>query len=262
MNYENFAKQLALKVGKIIRENFTLDMKKDWKLDQSVLTATDMEVNELVIKEIRKKFPDHNIQGEEKSDMGRESEYLWVLDPIDGTLCFSHGSPTFTFLLALVKDGQGILGLAYDPMLDRMFFAEKGKGAFLNDEAIKVSEIDSMEKSAVINIEAFEGAKYSVWDLCKNLDDRGANICIMMSLGYSGGLVACGEFAAAVFPNNTSHDVAALKIIVEEAGGKVTDMFGNEQRYDEPINGAIISNGRVHDEIVKTIKDLGIKDKK
>ena len=260
-NYEQFAKDLALKAGKIIKDNFSLGMEKEMKGDQTFLTIADTRVNDLVIEEVKKAYPDHNIQGEEQSDMGRDSEYLWVCDPVDGTIMFSHGCPTFAFSLVLVKDGTSIVGVVYDPMSDRLFYAEKDKGTILNGKKTHVSDDGKLEKSALMDIEAFARAQYDLWGLCQALDDRGANALIMGSIVYSGVLVACGEFAASVFPGYTNHDIAALKVIVEEAGGKVTDLFGNEQRYDQKINGAIVSNGKIHNEIVKIVKELGIEKK-
>jgi len=123
----NFAKNLAYKAGKIMRDNFSLGMKKQWKKDGTPLTKTDKIVNELVINEISKKFPAHSILGDERKLMKKSSSFTWVCDLIDGTIPFSHGCPIFTFSLALVKDGKSILGvLFYDVMLDRLFWAGRG----------------------------------------------------------------------------------------------------------------------------------------
>lgn len=258
MTYEALAKELAQKAGDIIRKNFQLGMKKEWKADNSPVTATDIEVNKLVIEEVKKHFPGHDIKGEEESSLENNSEYLWVCDPVDGTYPFSHGLPNFAFSLALVKDGEPILGIANDPILNRVYFAEKGKGAFLNDEKIHVSDLDNLN-GGIIDAVNFKAAKYQMWDIYNTLANKGSRLFKLGSIVYAGVLVACGEFTATIFTHVGCHDIAALKIIVEEAGGKVTDLFGKEQRYDREIKGAIISNGKVHDELVTLVgESLGI----
>src|SRR3989338_6753886 len=103
-SYKTFAINLAQKAGKIIRENFKANVKKEWKADGTPVTAIDLAVNKLVIESVQKEYPTHSILAEEESAMQEGSEYVWVCDPIDGTYPFSHGIPNFAFSLALVKD--------------------------------------------------------------------------------------------------------------------------------------------------------------
>ena len=111
MTYEEFAKQLAQKAGEIMKNNFSHGMKKELKRDKSPVTTTDIAINKLVISEVKKYFPDHDVKGEEESSFENNSEYVWVCDPVDGTYPFSHGLPVFTFSLALVKNGKPVLGV-------------------------------------------------------------------------------------------------------------------------------------------------------
>ena len=256
MDKLEFAKDLALEAGKIMKANFTLNMEKQWKEDASPLTVADTTINRLVIDKVRAEYPDHNVKGEEESALGNESSYLWVCDPVDGTIAFSHGLPISTFSLALVQDGISQLGVVYDPFMDRMFSAEKGKGSFLNNEAIKVSElgITSLNKSAMA-IENFARAKYDLIETERFLTEKNVKLMKLCSIVYPTVLVANGEFIGTIFPHDTAHDAAAIKIIVEEAGGKVTDLFGNDQRYDQPIKGFIASNSKIHEELVKIVAD-------
>lgn len=255
MEYKDFAIDIAYKAGEIMRQNFQLGMKKEWKSDNSPVTETDMAINNLVIEEINKNFPDHNINAEEKSDNNRISDYLWVCDPIDGTMPFTNGIPIFTFSLALVKNGEPILGVIYDPILNRLFFAEKNQGAFLNNQPIKVSEKQTLEKST-IDIVNFDNASWQIWELAEWLSKKWAIVYKLNCITYPSALVACGEFDATIFPHHTAHDIAAVKIIVEEAGGKVTDLFGNKQRYDKPIKGAIVSNDKIHGLLLEEISKI------
>ncbi len=248
MDYKDFALDLAKKAGGVIRSNFSLDVKKEWKADNTPVTETDTSINKMVIAAVEESFPDHGVLGEEESRSVTNAEYLWVCDPVDGTMPFSHGIPTCVFSLALVKDGKPILGVVYDPFIDRLFYAEIGKGAFLNGKSIKV------------NTENLNGNGVIGWPSRLNVFQELPNVKILnlWCVVYEGMLVAAGELVAAYYPHLNSWDVAALKVIVEEAGGKVTDKHGNEQRYDGKVKGAVISNGLVHDQLVNLVKEKGI----
>jgi fructose-1,6-bisphosphatase/inositol monophosphatase family enzyme len=139
--------------------------------------------------------------------------------------------------------------------MDRMFYAEKGKGAFLNGKKIKVSEQSELTNS-VMEVGWSNNAKFKLDKLLSELKARNVKTIGLGSSIYSGTLVASGETAATIFGFKTAHDIASLKIIVEEAGGKVTDMYGNEQRYDREINGAIVSNKVIHKQLLELIKKL------
>jgi len=255
MEYKEFGIDFARRAGEIIKRNFGLGMQRQWKSDNTPVTETDLLINRMLIEEVQKYFPDHDIKGEEEKSLVNNSNYIWVCDPVDGTIPFSHGIPLCTFSLALVEDGTPIVGIVYDPFMDRLFFAEKGGGAFLNGQKIAVSDQATL-RSSVINSEPFHTAKYDITAILALLEERGAHATRFASFVYPGVLVAAGEFLADIFPHVTAHDVAALKVIVEEAGGKVTDLFGQEQRYDADIEGAIVSNGLIHDELVLLISAI------
>ncbi len=254
MEYKTFALELAKEAGRIIKTNFSLGMKKEWKADNTPLTETDLKINQLVIDSVKKEFPGHSIIAEEGSDFSEKSEYVWVCDPVDGTIPFSHGIPTCVFSLALVRKGKSILGVIYDPFLDRMFFAEKNKGAFLNGEKISVSRAISLQNT-LVGVESWKDDKANILKAAEIVLNKGAKITSLNSIVYMDMLVANGEFAATLFPGTKPHDSAATKIVVEEAGGKVTDLYGNEQRYDRDIKGHIASNGILHQELVDIVKE-------
>lgn len=138
------------------------------------------------------------------------------------------------------------MGVIYDPFMDRMFFAERGRGATLNGKKIKVNKL-GMQKGAIVGWSNLDMAKF------KKAFPTIAAVCLWC-ICYEGMLVACGELNAAYYNYFNAHDAAALKVIVEEAGGKVTDRNGKEQRYDGKINGALITNGVVHRDLLNVIK--------
>lgn len=238
---------IAKQAGDIMRNNFTLGMKKEWKADSTPLTVTDTTINAMVIAEIAKYFPDEGIIGEEQS-AEKHGDYVWVVDPVDGTAPFSHGIPTFMFSLARTHKGSPILGVMYDPIMDRLLHAEIGKGSWFRGKQIKVSEMTSFRQS-MINLDTD-----TIPQLRKLLTDLDAWCYTFNSAMYAGMMVAMGEFVAEVYAYDKPWDGAAMKIIIEEAGGKVTDLNGNEQRYDTTINGCVATNGLLHDKLIAYIR--------
>lgn len=250
-----FAKTLAKEAGAIMRQYFGFDLKHEWKSDNTPLTEADTSINSLVIQRITENFSGDGVYGEEES-FTTGSERLWVCDPVDGTMAFSHGLQISTFSLALVVDGVPMVGVIYDPFMDRMFYAQKNGGSFCNDSPIHVS--DQTMQNAFINLEAFPSpsGKKGIVDLDASalLRSKGAHTTCLWSAIITFALVAAGQYTAALFNISHIHDAAAAKVIIEEAGGKATDLFGNDQRYDRPTNGFIASNGVIHDELVRLFK--------
>lgn len=258
-DYTSFAKELAYKAGGIMRKNFSLGMKKTFKKgDNSPFTVSDTVINRMVIEAIVKEFPRHSVMGEEESNKTK-NEYVWLCDPIDGTIPFSLGIPISTFSLALVQNGVPILGIIYDPFMDRLFVGEKGKGAILNNKRMVVSKNNTIRSQTLY----MGWWKYSTYDLLlvrRELNKKGCKIMDFCSFAYAGALLAAGEFSAVIFGDRYPWDGAAIKVIVEEAGGKCTDLAGNEQRYDREINGFIASNGSVHEELLAFVKQFAVKN--
>ncbi|HLL60545.1 MAG TPA: inositol monophosphatase family protein [Candidatus Nitrosocosmicus sp.] len=250
MDPKSFAIDIATQAGDIMRNNFTIGMAKQWKADETPVTATDKAINKLVIDSVTKNFPGYAVIGEEES-LDSDAEYKWICDPVDGTVPFSYGYPTFVFALSLTQNGEVILGVLYDVMMDRMAVAEKGKGAFLNNKQIFVSK-NANFMHAMVNTDV----EYPLAHIRELLNKKGAWTPNLFSAQYAGLLVAMGEFVGEIFEFKYPWDGAAVKIIVEEAGGKVTDLNGNDQRYDQPINGYIASNGLLHDELVKLVNEI------
>lgn len=257
-DYKTFAIGLAEKASVIMRRNFIVTMEKMEKEDMSLVTKSDIEINRLVIDSIMKRFPTHSILGEEESHL-IESEFVWVCDPIDGTHQFAHGIPLSTFELALTQNGIPILGVVCDPFMKRMFFAQKGQGAFMNNKTIGISQTKKLGRSVVIT-EMSQRFLYNIDSLLPELSKKGSKTFKLGCFSYGGMLVAGGQFTAAVFGHTSAWDVAGVKIIIEEAGGKCTDFQGNDQRYDQKINGFVASNGLVHDELISLLAKFAVKN--
>ncbi len=238
----------------MIKANFALSMEKEWKEDNSPLTATDTVINNMVINAVKEAYPEYGLITEEGGGNYLGQEYAWVCDPVDGTIPFSHGVPTCTFMLALTKNGESILGVVYDPFADHMYYAAKGEGAFMDGNKIKVSNTKSLDKS-VVGLVMWREAKFQLTKMLPNLLDKGVIDFRIPSIGYLDMLVANGEFVAAIHPGAYSWDSAAPKIIVEEAGGKFTDLLGKNSDYTKEVDGHLASNGVLHEELLQMIRE-------
>jgi myo-inositol-1(or 4)-monophosphatase len=263
MSYEAelaFAKDMARQAGDVMRQYFrSKDIDTTWKSDATPVTAADTAINQLVIQAVKKSFPDHGVLGEENS-YEPERPMVWVVDPVDGTSPFSLGIPASTFLLALVnrKDGQPVVGVIYDPYLDELYTAIRGEGAFLNGTLLKVSSQSSLEKSYIAiygPAVSTQSINYSPGKVIDELNAHGANTYRLSSGAYTGAKIATGQFAAIVMGNGKPWDSVAIAIVVEEAGGKATDLEGNIRRYDETGFGSVIAaNDGVLEQILTIVK--------
>lgn len=246
IDYRSIACDLARQAGTIMLDNLKLGMTKDWKEDNTPLTASDTAINDLVIKTISEHFPEHAVLGEEGShNLETSSEFVWVLDPIDGTIPFSHGVPIFAFSLALTMHGIPILGVIYDPVMDRLVVGEKGKGATLNGKPIHTSSAATINQT-LIEVQSWRGYSRNLNSIKNTIIEQGGQATTICSVIYAGMLVAIGEYGGVLFSGTKPWDAASVAIIVEEAGGHVTDLDGEDQRYDQPMNGVVISNGKLH----------------
>jgi len=257
LKYLEFAKRLADKAGGIMLKHFHVDVETRTKADKTIVTIADEEVNRMVIEEVAKAFSSHSVLGEEQS-VDKQSKYIWVCDPVDGTTPYAKGIPVAVFSLALVVEGTPLVGVVSDPFTKRLYSATKDGGAFLNGEPLKVSSV-GLGESATINIEWWSNAPYDVDTAMHGLSlETSTYVLHMGCVVQAACLVASGQYEACVYAGTKGKnvDVAAVKLIVEEAGGVVTDIKGNEQRYDRDINGAIISNKEVHSKLVEKLKNL------
>ena len=251
--YLNFAKQIAYKAGEIMLKYFTINNDAHYKEDETIVTKADNEINSYLIKMVKEKFPEHSVDGEEEK-FGK-SNYIWVCDPIDGTAMYARQIPVAVFSLALVIDGEPIVGVIYDPFTDSLYHAVKGEGAYKNNKKINVNKFNLSDKQSIAHYDMWPQNKYNKYDAIKELGNKTYFISIG-SIARASASVASGDLTVAIFPltKHKNCDVAAAKVIVEEAGGIVTDIFGKSQRYDQDINGVIMSNGIVHNEVLESLR--------
>lgn len=257
--YMAVAVALAREAGALARQNFTIGMAREWKEDGSPLTVTDTTINRRVIEEITRQFPTHGVLGEEESALSPDQEWVWVCDPIDGTLPFAHGIPTSAFSLALTRGEEALLGVVYDFHQDRLLTAAKGEGAFLNGKPIQVSSQETLI-GGVIGLEAIWTRSVTtpqdLSTLPLHLEPERVKLLKLSSTVYAGMLVGLGELVALISRGDKPWDIAALQVIVTEAGGEVTDLAGKPLHPARPIQGALITNGRVHEQLLQLIASV------
>ncbi len=253
-NYLETATELADSAGRIMLKYFDTGVAVSLKADNTPVTIADETINQMVIDRIASQYPTHGVIGEEASVEKPNSSLQWVCDPIDGTLPYTLGIPTNVFSLALVEDGTPIVAVVADPYLDRTYTAVRGEGAFCNDVRIAVSDKTTF-KGAIMNVSG-RSARNAValgGPIYAKLESLGTRMLHHSSLVYEAVQVAVGTFEAAVFTKRSPWDAAAGALLVTEAGGVVTDVNGSPQRYDQPINGTIFSNGEIHHELQQIV---------
>lgn len=225
----------------------------------NLVTEADHAAEKAIIDIIKKDFPQHNILSEEAGDVLIEtgnSEYKWIIDPIDGTVNFANGIPICCVSIALEHNGNMILGAVYNPNMNEFFFAEKNCGATLNDKQIQVSNKTEVIKSCLVT-----GFPYSYLDepngpiqVFENLIKKGIPVRRLGSAAIDLCWVAAGRFDGFYEHKLHAWDSAAGFLIVEEAGGKVTDFKGMSYSPYQPHIAA--TNGKIHEELLMYVNGV------
>src|SRR3989344_1971569 len=253
MNYEKelmVAKDIARQAGVIMLEYFDGEQQVEIKSDESLVTIVDKKINSMVIRELKKHFDD-TVIGEEESSGEYGMKRQWFCDPIDGTKAFVFGVPTAMFSLALVENGRPVMGVAYDPFLDRLYNAVKGEGSYCNGKQLHVSDKNIAQATVAISgkIAKLRGPHI------ERLLDKKIRLISLNGAVYKSCLVARGKIEGYIEVGVGGHDMAAVDLIAEEAGCLVTGLDGQILDYRELFKGAIISNRVVHDELVDSLTE-------
>lgn len=246
--------RLAIKAGGIITKNFG-KVKNKTKKDGTPLTIVDTAINELVVSSISRDFPHVSIIAEEGNYEVNNAEYRVFCDPLDGTIPFCLGIPISTFCISVLKDNAPLIAFIFDPFCNRIWHAIKGEGSFLNGKRVKVSQCGQISGSNLCMI-WWRNSRYNLSAVCAKIMEAKGNWMNPSTIAIFGGLVASGNLDATIFPAQKGWETAAMQVIIEEAGGKVTDIFGKKLSYGPKgeIKGHITSNGLIHDELVALVQ--------
>lgn len=245
------AKNIAKEAGLIMLKYFNEDQHIEIKEDNSQVTIADKLINSLVIERLTNSFPEDGVIGEEESNTEYGNGRKWFCDPIDGTKAFIWGTPTSMFSLSLVIDGVPVLGVTYDPFLNKLYEAVIKKGSFCNNIPLKVS--NRRLEGGIVVVTSSIPKIMKAPEYLSNLSKTGVRFAAFSGAVYKACLVAKGKVEAYLEYGVSAHDMAAVHVIVEEAGGKITGLKGENLDYSKPFKGAVVSNGIVHDEVIKCL---------
>lgn len=243
---ERVGRSAILKAGEVIREHIgkRASFSVMQKGPSDFVTQVDRACEALIIEAIRSRFPDHHILAEESANDGFRDGVTWVIDPLDGTTNFIHGFPFVAVSIAACQNGDPLVGLVLDPVREELFSAVKGSGAYLNDEPIRVRESATLEDSLIATgfpfrtrpiIEPYLKSLRHIFESVSGIRRAGA---AALDLAY----VAAGRVDGFWEPGLSPWDVAAGVLLVEEAGGIVSDFWGERSHIR---NGHIVAGTRV-----------------
>lgn len=220
----------------------------------NLVTEVDHASEKAIIDTIRESFPGHHILTEESGDLVQDSRYKWIIDPIDGTVNFAHRIPICCISIALEHEGRMVLGAIYNPYMNELFVAERGKGATLNDKPIAVSKKEKVASACLVT-----GFPYTYLDepngplqVFDRLIRKGIPVRRLGSAAIDLAWVAAGRFDGFYEHKLQAWDSAAGFLLVEEAGGRVTNLHGDTYSPYQP--GIIATNGAIHDELIGWVK--------
>lgn len=248
------AADLAKKTGLfLLDENRNFDRSKiEHKAGSELVSYVDKETEKILVKGLSEIFPDAGFITEEATVKKEDKEYVWVIDPLDGTTNFLHALPEFSISIALVRNNEVLAGVVHEPSLNECFYAWKGGGAYCNGEKIRVSPVKSLAESLVAT-----GFPYSQLDksdnhfrIIQNLQDNTHGIRRLGSAAIDLAYVACGRFEAYYEFNLKIWDIAAGTLLVNEAGGQVTDFSGGN---DYLSGRELLATGHVQQPMLEVI---------
>ena len=256
-NFLSVAESLAKKAGDLCLElqGHLGDIK--YKSAKDVVTIADVSSEKLIVDGLREAFPTHSIRTEEAGVVeGSDPRYRWIIDPVDGTVNFSRGIPLWGISIALHFEGKPLVAVVNLPKLGEMYTATKGGGAFMNGKPIHVSREDNPVHAIVSN------GDFNVGDVAKINAQNSRNFAhesetfervkCLGSAVIEGCFTACGRIDCFVMTMSYPWDIAAISLIVEEAGGKATHIDGSPMLFVD-AEQVVFSNGLLHDILVKTV---------
>jgi myo-inositol-1(or 4)-monophosphatase len=251
-----FVIAVAREAGVFLKERLNEKHVIDYKGEINIVTEEDRLSEGMITSKIRERYPDHDILAEESTGTARHSRCRWIIDPLDGTTNYAHGYPVFCVSIAFEKDSEIHLGVIYNPMLDEMFMAEKGKGAFLNGKKIAVSNTTDLSQSLLAtgfpydirsnrnnNINYFNGMAKSAQAI-----RRAGSAALDMAY------IAAGRFDGFWELKLMPWDTAAGWLMIHESGGIVTDLFGRAYHLEAPH--VLATNGKVHQGMINMFKRI------
>ncbi len=249
-------REAALAAGALLRQNFTQPQQVKLKGRHDPVTESDFQSQHLIIQTLTETFPDHHFLAEETGSPENQgsSDGCWIIDPLDGTVNFSHNFPMFAVSIAFQWQGEVVYGVVYDPMREELFEAVRGQGAWLNQQPIKVSRINDLDRALVAT-----GFPYSVVERLDITMQRFSRMVAQAqgvrrpgSAAIDLCYVAAGRFDGFWEEDLKPWDTAAAVLIVQEAGGQISTFDGSA--FDLYSKNVVASNVLLHDQILAILQ--------
>lgn len=249
----DIAFKAAKEAGALLRERVGKIKNIDYKSSFNIVTDVDRESEAIIVGLINEHFPNDSILGEESGAHQAKSDRRWIIDPLDGTTNYSHGYPFFSVSIGFEEAGEMRLGVVYNPLSDELFWAQSGKGAYLNDKQIHVSQHNKLATCLLTT--GFPAdtatAKYSNLSQFTKLTDMTMGVRRDGSAALDLSFVACGRTDGFWELKLAQWDLAAGTLIVREAGGTVTNLSGGD--FDITTGHVLASNGLIHEELIAAL---------
>lgn len=241
--------EIAREAGALLMEYFHQRVKIEYKGEADLVTIADRKSEALILERLRSRWPSHDVVGEEGARIETGSDYRWYIDPLDGTTNFAHGFPVFCVSMALEYKGQRIAGVVYDPTRPELFSAERGRGAYLNGKRIHVSTTSKLAESLVATgFPSHKRHKNPNIFFYHQITLKSHGVRRAGSAALDLASVAAGRFDGFWEFNLNPWDTAAGVLLVEQAGGKVSDFHGGEFQLNS--RETVATNGIVHDALL------------
>jgi myo-inositol-1(or 4)-monophosphatase len=244
---------LARKAGDTLMKHFRQDwaLLKERSTAKEAATKYDKAVDRLIVEKIKRRYPHHSLLTEEGGFLQGDPDWLWIVDSLDGTGDFANFNPFFSVCIALMHQSELLLGVIYAPAIDEFYFAEKGQGAYLNGVKIRVSDVADLSQSYIFYCEGGERNRGRTGELLHKVYPRVTDIRKLGSAGLETAWVADGKGEAYFTTRIEPWDVAPGVLLVQEAGGKVSDFQGNP--WKPQTSDLLFSNKKLHEEILSLI---------
>ncbi len=257
------AKDVSTSAGDLLMRKFGKIEKIGYKSEKDLVTEADLEAEKLIISRIKEKHPDHSFLAEESGESTGGSDFTWVIDPLDGTINFAYGIPLFGVSVALLKGKEPVLGVINIPSSKRLFHARKGSGTFVNGKRVHVSRRKKLSEMLLLYDTGTGSSKNEIMSTLDAVIGQILRVRMLGAATIDFENIILGSADLWLAPSTKPWDIAAGCLLVEEAGGKVTDFEGNP--WTPWSENLVVSNGLVHEQtlgIIRSKNSLQIKDPK
>ncbi len=252
--FTEFAVEIAREAGLFLKDRLNAPHTIDYKGVINLVTEADRMSEALILERLGQRFPNHSVLTEESPGSDKNSNYRWIIDPLDGTTNYAHGYPVFCVSIALEYQKRITTGVVYNPMMDELFLAERGQGSWLNGRQIKVSGTSDLSLSLIAT-----GFPYDIRESkINNLDHFNSMVKQVQAIRRAGSAaldmayVAAGRFDGFWELKLMPWDTAAASLLIIEAGGSISDLAGHEFSLNAPH--VLASNGKIHQQLINALQ--------